>query len=96
MFDAIITQPLAPILEEEAHSFASSVLDPENRFATATCDLPIIPVLVELAERRIDRRFPHSWRRGRLAPGLSPNGCDEMGKLLLYFSSVRCYPTAST
>ena len=65
LLNAIIAHPLAPILEEEAHSFARSALDPENRFATATCGFPIIPVLVE--------SFPHSGRRGRLAPGLSPN-----------------------
>ena len=36
LLNAIIAHPLAPILEEEAHSFARSALDPENRFATAT------------------------------------------------------------
>ena len=48
LLNAIITQPLAPILEEEAHSFASSVLDPENRFATAAADSPKPPILVKL------------------------------------------------
>ena len=47
LLDAIVTHPLVPIVEEEAHPFARSVFDPENRFATATCGFPIIPVCVE-------------------------------------------------